>query len=98
MKMVKNYLKKEEVLSIVSVSPPHQNQFLCLAVLKGRLRVFYDFTGKLEELGPTSDLKVNDAEPRVVSLSYFSVSLSVSHVYFDLKYLVCVGAIYCGFS
>nr|XP_046253250.1 laminin subunit alpha-5 isoform X2 [Scatophagus argus] len=42
------------------------DQFLCLAVLKGRLKVFYDFSGELVELqvkDPSSDsLKISDAE------------------------------------
>lgn len=50
----------------------HQNQFLCLAVLQGRLKVFYDFSGDLVELepkAPSSDfLKISDADPKAVSL------------------------------
>ncbi|KAL1020659.1 hypothetical protein UPYG_G00002980, partial [Umbra pygmaea] len=45
-----------------------QEKFLCMAVQKGRLRVFYDITGTLEELHPkdqeSPDLKLNDAEPK----------------------------------
>ncbi|XP_029011451.1 laminin subunit alpha-5 isoform X2 [Betta splendens] len=46
----------------------NENQFLCLAVLKGRLKVFYDFTGDMMELENTPDLKVNDAEPRTMGV------------------------------
>uniref|UniRef100_UPI0037E9B905 laminin subunit alpha-5 n=1 Tax=Semicossyphus pulcher TaxID=241346 RepID=UPI0037E9B905 len=48
------------------------NHFLCLAVLQGRLRVFYDFSGKMEELEPkepTSDfLKISDADPKALEI------------------------------
>ncbi|CAJ1084378.1 laminin subunit alpha-5 isoform X1 [Xyrichtys novacula] len=47
-------------------------QFLCLAVLQGRLRVFYDFTGKLMELEPkepSSDfLKISDADSKALEI------------------------------
>nr|XP_020464725.1 laminin subunit alpha-5 [Monopterus albus] len=50
----------------------NENQFLCLAVLKGRLRVFYDFYGDMKELEPkdsTSDsLKISDAEPKALEI------------------------------
>lgn len=56
----------------LGVSVLHQNQFLCLAVLQGRLKVFYDFSGDLVELEPkepSSDfLKISDADPKAVSL------------------------------
>lgn len=59
-------------------------------MLKGKLRVFYDFTGKLEELGPTSDLKVNDAEPRIVSLSFCHVYSNLKRVVHERWGLMCV--------
>ncbi|KAK2851977.1 hypothetical protein Q5P01_008253 [Channa striata] len=50
----------------------NEDKFLCLAVLKGRLKVFYDFTGDLMEFEakePASpSLKVNDAEPKVLEI------------------------------
>uniref|UniRef100_A0A7N8XFZ2 Laminin subunit alpha-5 n=1 Tax=Mastacembelus armatus TaxID=205130 RepID=A0A7N8XFZ2_9TELE len=46
----------------------NKNQFLCLAVLEGKLKVFYDFYGELEELDPKEptldSLKISDAEPK----------------------------------
>lgn len=48
-----------------------QNQFLCLAVLQGRLKVFYDFRGNLVELEPkdpsSNYLKISDADQKNVS-------------------------------
>ncbi|XP_034550802.1 laminin subunit alpha-5 [Notolabrus celidotus] len=48
------------------------DQFLCLAVLQGRLKVFYDFTGKLMELEPkepSSDiLRISDADPKALEI------------------------------
>lgn len=53
----------------VSVLP--QNQFLCLAVLQGRLKVYYHFNGDLVELQPKDPaseyLKISDANPKSVS-------------------------------
>ncbi|XP_067382208.1 laminin subunit alpha-5 isoform X2 [Channa argus] len=50
----------------------NEDKFLCLAVIKGRLKVFYDFTGELMELEPkepaSPSLKVNDAEPKVLEI------------------------------
>lgn len=73
-----------EVLSqffFLHVSVLHQNQFLCLAVLRGTLKVFFDFSGNLEEMEPkdlSSDLlKISDSEPKTVSLPCVSVPLSV---------------------
>ncbi|KAL1020660.1 hypothetical protein UPYG_G00002990 [Umbra pygmaea] len=49
-----------------------QEKFLCMAVQKGRLRVFYDITGTLEELHPkdqeSPDLKLNDAQPKSLEI------------------------------
>ncbi|XP_068161173.1 laminin subunit alpha-5 isoform X2 [Antennarius striatus] len=48
------------------------DQFLCLAVLQGRLKVFYDFTGDLVELEPkepeSSFLKISDADPKALEI------------------------------
>ncbi|KAM6924368.1 laminin subunit alpha-5 [Xenentodon cancila] len=48
------------------------NQFLCLAVLQGRLKVFYDFKGSLEELIPQvkkeEELKINDAVSKTIEI------------------------------
>lgn len=48
-----------------------QNQFLCLALLQGRLKVFYHFSDELVELAPkdpTSQfLKISDVESKAVS-------------------------------
>ncbi|XP_026188237.1 laminin subunit alpha-5 isoform X2 [Mastacembelus armatus] len=50
----------------------NKNQFLCLAVLEGKLKVFYDFYGELEELDPKEptldSLKISDAEPKVLEI------------------------------
>ncbi|XP_035512224.1 laminin subunit alpha-5 [Morone saxatilis] len=50
----------------------NESQFLCMAVLQGRLRVFYDFTGDLMEFepkDPSSDtLKISDADPKVLEI------------------------------
>ncbi|XP_053174071.1 laminin subunit alpha-5 [Scomber japonicus] len=47
-------------------------QFLCLAVRQGRLKVYYDFSGTLEELSPLKpdpDLqKVSDAEAKTLEV------------------------------
>ncbi|XP_075883000.1 laminin subunit alpha-5 isoform X3 [Nelusetta ayraudi] len=46
-------------------------QFLCLAVLQGRLKVFYDFSGELEELppkDPSIDLKISNADPKALEI------------------------------
>lgn len=52
---------------------PHQNQFLCLVVLQGRLKVFYDFNGDLVELEPKDPsseyLRISDADPKTVGLT-----------------------------
>lgn len=53
------------------VSVLHQNQFLCLAVLQGQLKVFYDFSGDLVDLEPktsSESLRVSDADPKTVSV------------------------------
>ncbi|XP_013886048.1 laminin subunit alpha-5 [Austrofundulus limnaeus] len=54
----------------------NENKFLCLAVLQGRLKVFYNFNGSLVDAKPedsTSDfLKISDGEAR--SLNVFIVS------------------------
>ncbi|XP_037629113.1 laminin subunit alpha-5 isoform X3 [Sebastes umbrosus] len=48
------------------------SQFLCLAVLQGKLKVFYDFTGELMELepkDPLSDfLKISDADSKALEI------------------------------
>ncbi|KAM7405319.1 hypothetical protein PAMP_012591 [Pampus punctatissimus] len=48
------------------------NQFLCLVVLQGRLKVFYDFSGDLVDLvpkEPESDfLKISDADPKALEI------------------------------
>ncbi|XP_041655744.1 laminin subunit alpha-5 isoform X2 [Cheilinus undulatus] len=48
------------------------DQFLCLAVLQGRLKVFYDFSGTLEELDPkeplSDSLKISDADPKALEI------------------------------
>lgn len=50
----------------------HQNQFLCLAVLQGKLKVYYDFSGSMVELNYQSnkeeDLMISDGESKNVSL------------------------------
>lgn len=46
-----------------------QDQFLCLAVVQGRLKVFYDFNGEMAELppkAPSLDLKISNADPKAV--------------------------------
>ncbi|KAA8582349.1 hypothetical protein FQN60_009089 [Etheostoma spectabile] len=49
-----------------------ESQFLCLAVLKGTLKVFYDFSGDLltvDPKEPSSDLlKISDAEPNALEI------------------------------
>ncbi|XP_044207309.1 laminin subunit alpha-5 isoform X2 [Thunnus albacares] len=48
------------------------NQFLCLGVLQGRLKVFYDFSGDLVDLmpkDPTSNfLKISDADAKSLEI------------------------------
>ncbi|KAM3618812.1 uncharacterized protein V6R79_025116 [Siganus canaliculatus] len=48
------------------------NQFLCLAVLQGKLKVFYDFRGDLEELEPKDPaspfLKISDADSKALEV------------------------------
>lgn len=70
------------------VSPP-QNQFLCLAVLHGTLRVFYDFSGDpKEEVEPkepdSQKLLVGDADAKTVSLfcSYISSKFLIKRLTF----------------
>ncbi|XP_069573485.1 laminin subunit alpha-5 [Brachyistius frenatus] len=50
----------------------NETKFLCLAVLQGRLKVFYDFNGSLVELEPkepTSDfLKISDADSKALEI------------------------------
>ncbi|CAN9515277.1 unnamed protein product [Ophioblennius macclurei] len=49
-----------------------QDHFLCLAVLQGKLKVFYDFSGSLVELkpkDPTSDfLRIADADAKALEI------------------------------
>ncbi|XP_034151886.1 laminin subunit alpha-5 isoform X3 [Esox lucius] len=49
-----------------------QEKFLCLVVQNGRLQVFYDIAGTLEELKPkdpeSSYLKLSDAEPKSLEI------------------------------
>ncbi|XP_029580196.1 laminin subunit alpha-5 [Salmo trutta] len=49
-----------------------QEKFLCLAVRQGRLRVFYDVTGSLQELEPkdpdSPHLKISDADPKSLEI------------------------------
>uniref|UniRef100_A0AAQ4S3F6 Laminin subunit alpha-5 n=1 Tax=Gasterosteus aculeatus aculeatus TaxID=481459 RepID=A0AAQ4S3F6_GASAC len=53
-----------------------ENNFLCLAVLGGRLKVLYDFSGELMELEPKDPssefLMISDADPKAVSLPRIS--------------------------
>ncbi|XP_029690196.1 laminin subunit alpha-5 isoform X2 [Takifugu rubripes] len=48
------------------------NQFLCLAVLQGRLKVYYDFTGTLVELEPKDHssefMRISDADPKTIEI------------------------------
>uniref|UniRef100_H3CKA1 Laminin G domain-containing protein n=1 Tax=Tetraodon nigroviridis TaxID=99883 RepID=H3CKA1_TETNG len=50
----------------------NENQFLCLAVLQGQLKVFYDFTGDLVELEPKDPsseyLRISDADPKTIEI------------------------------
>lgn len=69
--MVSNLARREFSLNRrpLGVSVPHQDQFLCLAVLQGRLKVLYDFSNTLMELSPKEssvDLKISDADPKAV--------------------------------
>ncbi|XP_037333672.2 laminin subunit alpha-5 isoform X2 [Pungitius pungitius] len=49
-----------------------ENHFLCLAVLGGRLKVFYDFSGELMELEPKDPssefLMISDADPKALEI------------------------------
>ncbi|CAL8280300.1 unnamed protein product [Boreogadus saida] len=49
-----------------------QGNFLCLAVLAGRLRVFYNFDGTLVEVEPkepsSPHMKISDAEPKPLEI------------------------------
>ncbi|KAM6929230.1 laminin subunit alpha-5 [Lycodopsis pacificus] len=49
-----------------------ESQFLCLAVLQGRLKVFYDFSGALMELEPKEPssefLMISDADPKALEI------------------------------
>lgn len=69
--MVSNLAHREFSLNrrLLGVSVPRQDQFLCLAVLQGRLKVFYDFSNTLMELSPKESsfkLKISDADPKAV--------------------------------
>nr|XP_057906923.1 laminin subunit alpha-5 isoform X1 [Doryrhamphus excisus] len=48
------------------------NQFLCLAVVRGQLKVFFQFTGEMEEFQPKDPaselLRVSDADPKVLEI------------------------------
>ncbi|KAM4609874.1 laminin subunit alpha-5 [Polymixia lowei] len=48
------------------------DQFLCLAVRQGRLKVFYDFNGTLVDLEPrdptSPHLRISDAEPKALGI------------------------------
>nr|XP_020511496.2 laminin subunit alpha-5-like [Labrus bergylta] len=50
----------------------HGDQFLCLAVLQGRLKVYYDFSGGLMELEPKEPesefLRISDADPKALGI------------------------------
>ncbi|XP_069382509.1 laminin subunit alpha-5 isoform X2 [Paralichthys olivaceus] len=50
----------------------NKNQYLCLAVLNGQLKVFYDFSDKLVELEPkepeSDSLMVSNAKPNVLEI------------------------------
>ncbi|CAL8370062.1 unnamed protein product [Lota lota] len=50
----------------------NQGKFLCLAVLDGRVRVFYDFNGTLDELEPkepsSPHMKISDADPKALEI------------------------------
>ncbi|XP_030280261.1 laminin subunit alpha-5 isoform X2 [Sparus aurata] len=50
----------------------NQARFICLAVLQGRLKVFYDFSDKLESLEPKDpsdeSLTISNAEPKAVEI------------------------------
>lgn len=74
------------------ISLLHQNQFLCLAVLQGKLKVFYDFDGDLVELEPKEPLseylKISDADPKAVSLPCLSLSFRCEYPLFLL--LLCI--------
>uniref|UniRef100_A0A8D3CPA0 Laminin subunit alpha-5 n=1 Tax=Scophthalmus maximus TaxID=52904 RepID=A0A8D3CPA0_SCOMX len=69
-------MQRFEQESCLRVSVLHQNQFLCLAVLNGKLKVFYDLSDNLVELEPKepeSDfLRVSDADPKTVSLPHIN--------------------------
>ncbi|KAM8862639.1 laminin subunit alpha-5 isoform 2-T2 [Spinachia spinachia] len=59
----------------------NENHFLCLAVLGGRLKVFYDFSGELMELEPKDPssefLKISDADPKALEIIIVSTNLVV---------------------
>ncbi|XP_028307698.1 laminin subunit alpha-5 isoform X2 [Gouania willdenowi] len=50
----------------------YQDQFLCLAVLQGRLKVFYDFSGVMEQMEPNEpiieSLDISDAESKTLEI------------------------------
>ncbi|XP_061781861.1 laminin subunit alpha-5 isoform X2 [Nerophis lumbriciformis] len=48
------------------------NQFLCLAVVRGQLKVYFQFSGEMEEFQPKEPdsplLRVSDADPKVLEI------------------------------
>lgn len=98
--MVSNLARREFSLNRrrLGLSVPRQDQFLCLAVLQGRLKVFYDFSNTLVELSPkeSSKLKISDADPKAVGSAdrLFPVSsrLSSRPTSHRLVFLVCFSA------
>lgn len=59
----------------------HQEYFLCLAVVKGRLKLIYNFNGTMVEEKPFA--KINDGNSR-----------TVSHFYYDKVYFVFWTSLY----
>ncbi|XP_047462931.1 laminin subunit alpha-5 isoform X2 [Mugil cephalus] len=58
-------------------------QFLCVAVLRGEIAVFYDFSGSLEKLTPEStaeSIKISDGEPRILDILILQASKLVVRV------------------
>lgn len=75
--------RSSEVLTAFSYV--HQEKVLCLAVLQGQLRLYYDFNGTLIEHPPDSNdlnlLKISDGELRLVSLTCFYLCFILSFGY-----------------
>ncbi|XP_030589628.1 laminin subunit alpha-5 isoform X2 [Archocentrus centrarchus] len=79
--ILKQEVKLQSQNGILLMVHNQQKQFLCMAVLQGQLKVFYNFNGSLTELkpkDPQTSLKMSDGMP--ISLEIFIVRISTHRV------------------